>query len=324
MQSNQRRVLSLLVFTALSLSGCSSADKDGLVVHAVESAQAAIFHADPVPTDEPVLEPVCPDGAAGEGCLTKQALEVPRPIESDQERCGEVKGRIEHRSYPGALSGDPIPVIVYLPPCYDPYLQIYPVLFLLHGKPQDERLWLLLGLDAIVEQGLQEGAWPPFIMVMPNQPEPLFTHSDGGPASLEQELMQGLIPFILDRYAITGEGEGWAIAGISRGGVWALEIGFQHADQFHSVAALSPALNVNSARPAYDPLYMLTEATLTPEMIFLGAGERDSARASTLALAEVVDDLGLRYQYLEVPGNHESATWIKLLPDMLSSLTRNW
>jgi len=161
-------------------------------------------------------------------------------------------------------------------------------------------------------------------MVMPNQPEPLFTHSDGGPGSLEQELMQGLIPFILDRYAITGEGEGWAIAGISRGGVWALEIGFQHVDQFHNIAALSPALSVNSARPAYDPMLMLTEATLTPEMIFLGVGESDWARASTKVLAEIVDGLGLRYQYLEVSGNHEATTWIKLLPDMLSSMTQNW
>lgn len=139
------------------------------------------------------------------------------------------------------LSGESIPVIIYIPPCYDPYLQVYPVLFLLHGKPQDEGYWLQLGMDKSVDKGILEGESSPFIIVMPQQPEPLFTQTDGGRGLLEREIMQGLIPFILYRYAITGEGERWAIADISRAGVWGLEIGFQYAEYIQTVAALSPA-----------------------------------------------------------------------------------
>jgi enterochelin esterase-like enzyme len=320
----QGRLLCFSILIALFLPGCSSVDGEDLIVNAVGSVQAVIIQSDPVRADDPLGERSCSDEAEEDTCLTQPAVEVQRPTESFKDRCGQVEGSIEQKSYPGMISGDLIPVIIYLPPCYDPYLQVYPVLFLLHGKPQDERHWLLLGVDEIFEQGLQEGKWPAFVMVMPQQPEPLFSQSDGGPGSLEQELLQGLVPFILDRYAITGDGERWGIAGISRGGVWALEISFQHADQFQAVAALSPALNVNSARASFDPMLMLPVATPAPATIFLGAGETDSARAMTQMLAETTDELDLRYQYLEVPGNHESATWIKLIPDMLAFITSNW
>ena len=91
------------------------------------------------------------------------------------------------------LSGESIPVNIYIPPCYDPYLQVYPVLFLLHGKPQDEGYWLQLGMDKSVDKGILEGESSPFIIVMPQQPEPLFTQTDGGRGLLEREIMQGLI-----------------------------------------------------------------------------------------------------------------------------------
>ena len=208
--------------------------------------------------------------------LTQQADEAGAQAEVIRDDCGETRGRIERRSYPGLLSGELIPIRVYLPPCYDPFLHLYPVIILLHGKPQDEGHWQLLGAHEVVNQGIVDGGWPALVLVMPYLPEPLFTETDGGPGSLEQEIMQGLIPYLLDHFAITGEGQRWALAGISRGGVWALELGLRYPEQFENIAALSPALNVNYARPAYDPFQILENIEHAPVKIFLGAGDFDS------------------------------------------------
>jgi enterochelin esterase-like enzyme len=122
----------------------------------------------------------------------------------------------------------------------------------LHGKPFDEAHWDDLGLDEAAEAGIVAGEWSPLLLVMPHVPEPLFSQTDGGPGSYEQELLEGLLPAIGSRYPI--DHARLAISGISRGGVWALEIGLRHPETFGIVASLSPALALNRARPQYDPL----------------------------------------------------------------------
>lgn len=317
------RLTSFIMFCSLCLSACRTTAQVLTITTEVENNQVLIVTNTPVPPVNPIVETLCAH-ENDQACQTMEAEYALQPISPTPAVCDELSGRVERRSYPGVISGEEIPVLVYLPPCYDPYLKLYPVLFLLHGKPQDERHWLILGIDDVVDQGIQQGKWPPFIMVMPQQPEPLFTQSDGGPGSLEQELVQGLLPYILDRFPVTSEEERWAIAGVSRGGIWALEIGFRHGNVFRQIAALSPALNVNYARPAYDPMVMATELDPLPERVFLGAGTNDSARTKTGELMAILDDLDLRSQYLEVTGSHESSTWIQMIPEMLSFLTENW
>jgi enterochelin esterase-like enzyme len=315
-------ILSLLI--SLLVSGCGNAQGEIRFVHVVESAQAVIAQDESPSKSLPINVQSSPEPSAEGITLTEETAETIKSSGTYRDHCEEAQGRIDRRTYPGFLSGEPIPVLVYLPPCYDPYLQLYPVIFLLHGKPQDEQHWLLLEVDDVVSQGILDGSWPPFVMVMPYQPEPLFSQSDGGPGSLEQEIMQGLVPFILDRYAITSDGERWAIAGISRGGVWALELGFQYPEQFQNVAALSPALNVNYARPSYDPFLQVVEAGELLDRIFLGVGDVDSARSRTHDLSLTLNDLEIAHRYLELPGHHDSYTWRALIPEMLHFLTDSW
>jgi enterochelin esterase-like enzyme len=318
------RLAILHILVGFLVSACSNAQAKTPLVHIVDREQAVIVQDVTSSSDGADRNPVPSDLVPEELAPTEIAAEPTKPLSTYRDQCDEIEGRIERSSYPGRLSGEPVPIMVYLPPCYDPSLQIYPVIFLLHGKPQNERHWLLLGVDDVATRGILDGDWPPFVMVMPYQPEPLFSNSDGGPGSLEQEIMQGLVPFILDQYAITGDGARWAIAGISRGGIWALELSFQYPAQFQNIAALSPALSLNYARPAYDPMLMVTEPREFPDRIFLGVGDVDWARAKTSELASILDELNLVHLYLEFPGNHDSYTWVALIPEMLSYLTAAW
>ncbi len=310
----------LLGLFLLMLTACGPYDGE-VVVPVVQSAQAAVVGADSMEQDPPDQPQPLKVLSTEDIDLTMQAAEAQG---APRDRCEELQGRVIRTEYPGYLSGEPVPVIIYLPPCYDPYLELYPVIYLLHGKPQTENHWLLLGVEDVVTQGISSGDWPPLILVMPRQPEPLFSDTDGGPGSLEQEFLRGLFPFIMDRYAVTGEREGWAIAGISRGGVWALEIGLHNPQHFASVGALSPALNLNSPREEFDPAWLLENADELPERVFLGAGTRDSARASTQDLVQRLDVRNVLFDYQQVEGTHESSTWRQLLPELLATLTTGW
>jgi len=229
-------------------------------------------------------------------------------------------GHVERGQYPAAVLEEEIPFRVYLPPCYDPGGGAYPTLYALHGKPFDESHWDDLGLDEVAEAGIAGGDWPPFLIVMPYVPEPLFSSTDGGPGSYEQELLEGLIPFIEAHYASGGEASSRWLAGISRGGVWALEAGLSHPEVFGGVAALSPALAVNRPRPRYDPLVIAAGTGPFPTRLFLSAGETDWARGGTERLDRTLEEAGAAVVLRIAPGGHERTVWEGALRPMLETL----
>ncbi len=258
------------------------------------------------------------------GCVPRTSTEFdPIPTEPPDHICMENSVRLEHISYPGRVSPDLVPVIIYLPPCYDDLDRRFPVLYLLHGQPQGENHWQILGVEAALEDAYGDGTLPPFLVVMPRQPEPLFSSTDGGPGSYEDEFINGLVPFIDRTYRTIAQGDSRGLAGVSRGGVWALEIGFRNVDIIQRVGALSPALNVNYARPEHDPFSLILLGEL-PSTIFLMSGDADSAFEKTLELSEALHKADIEHEYVLASGNHESITWRAILPELLHYLADDW
>ncbi|MEX0788858.1 MAG: alpha/beta hydrolase-fold protein [Anaerolineales bacterium] len=245
---------------------------------------------------------------------------VETPSASPTAVCTETALTVVDLTYPGHLLREAIPLHVFLPPCYAPGGRLYPAVVLFHGKPFDELHWDEVGLDEAAGTGMGAGDLPPAILIMPRVPEPLFSKSDGGPGSYEEEVLEGLLPFVSSTWPI----EHLSIAGISRGGVWALEIGLRNPEVFETVAAFSPALAVNYARPAYDPLAVAMSGARLPESVFLGAGQTDWARPKTLALDAALLAAGLTTDLEIVSGDHETATWAALLEPYLQFLATAW
>jgi len=239
--------------------------------------------------------------------------------------CTDKYGRVEVMTYPGFVLPEQIPVRVYLPPCYAHGDQRYPVLYLLHGFPFDESHWDDLEVDRLADEGIDSGIWPPFMIVMPRQPEPLFTSSDGGPGSYEAEMVEGLVPYIDRTYRTDSRPEVRALGGISRGGVWALEIAFRHPDVFDIVAALSPALHVNYARPLYDPFVILRADGALPGQIFLSAGDQEvQFRAKVEKLSQALEEFGVTHTVLIGSGGHDAKLWTTVMQDMVDFIVTGW
>ncbi len=245
------------------------------------------------------------------------------PAEITPYACLESSVRLERTNYRGWLTPDLVPVLIYLPPCYDDLDRRYPVLYLLHGKPQDEKHWQILGVEDALEEAYREQIFNPFLVVMPLQPEPQFSSTDGGPGSYETEFINGLVPFIDRTYRTIAQGNGRGLAGVSRGGVWALEIAFRNADIIQRVGALSPSLNVNYARPEFDPFTLILSGDL-PSKIYLMSGDTDSAYKKTLELSEALRAADIEHKYVVESGNHESSTWRGILPELLNYLAVDW
>ena len=221
-------------------------------------------------------------------------------------------------TYRGAAVAQEVPYLIYLPPCYDQRSERYPTLYLLHGFPFDANHWMDLGAAELVDKGIARDGWPPVILVMPLQPEPLFRGSDGGPGSYETELLEGLIPHIESTYRVDLTER--SLGGISRGGVWALEIGFRNPEEFASVAGLSPALAVNHPRPPYDPFEISVSGQALPVEILLVAGEDDWAKTETVRLSEVLNSQGHQHSLQLVKGDHSDTTWAAAMPEVLRFL----
>lgn len=251
------------------------------------------------------------------------------PLPSDSPAstpaCELSQGSLEETSYSGKVISEQVRVLVHLPPCYSSSTERYPVLYLLHGYPLDETHWLDLGIVETVEEGYAAGSWPQFVIVFPQIPSGLNVNSDGGEGSYEQEFIEGLLPFIEAMYRIRQGADYSALAGVSRGGVWSLEIGLHNAQRFGAVAALSPALHVNNPRPAYNPFSLILDSLNRPERLFLSVGrDEDGFRQKTLEFVELLESLGVPHLYLETPGTHVNSTWEAIMWDLVEFITAGW
>lgn len=271
----------------------------------------------PVPTDPPTPIPASPT-TTPEPRATPQASAT--PTATPTAVCTETEGQLIESSYPAVAVAGEVPLLVYLPPCYEDGAVGYPTAYLLHGLPYDQRHWLNLGVTEQADSAHRGERWQPMILVLPYLPEPLFTATDGGPGSYEQEFLEGLVPYIERNYRADPGRRG--LAGISRGGVWALEIGLRNPQDIAGLAALSPALAVNSPRPAFDPFELARSAERFPAALMLLAGDTDWAAVQTAALSRLLDERGIDHQYLLVPGDHSDPTWESALEQVLSFLSQ--
>jgi len=246
---------------------------------------------------------------------------TPKPSATVRPACLDTKGQLHESKYTGSVYAREISYIVYLPPCYADSALSYPVVYLLHGLPYDEYHWLDLGLVEAYELGTANYAWPQVIFVLPSIPEPLFTRSDGGVGSYEQEFLEGLVPAIEVQYRVASDAEKRVLGGVSRGGVWALEIGLRNTDVIQHTVAISPALVNNQPRPRYDPFQIVLEDRPFPETLFLSAAENETPfREEIEDFVQVLEQQGIDHTFLLHPGNHNDATWRAIIEQILEHL----
>jgi enterochelin esterase-like enzyme len=214
-------------------------------------------------------------------------------------KCDETTGQIVGISLTSQVYGKPVPVNVYLPPCYDGISGAFPVVYLLHGGGSDETQWPDLGVRSEADALIASGA-PSFVVVMPGG-EYIWT------LDYEAFVLNELIPVIEKDFSVRTDKSGRAIGGLSLGGYWALRIAFRHPDLFTAVGGNSP---VTARGEPDDPIQLAQSAAgLDQLQIALDVGDMDSLRSDTQQLANVLQARGLPISFVINPGEHARPYW---------------
>lgn len=207
---------------------------------------------------------------------------------------------------------------VYTPPGYDGSTEKYPVLYLLHGGGEDQRGWANQGkTNLILDNLIAENQAKPMIIAMLDG-----NVSSGGLAgfnenslkAFENELKQGAIPFIENKYRVKTDANSRALAGLSMGGLQTLYAGIQNTDMFSYLGVFSSGWFANNdelSGPQYTYMKEHTEkinSKLDRFFISMG-GKEDIAYQNCQVMMKKFDEMGIKYEYSEYPGGHTWPVW---------------
>ena len=218
------------------------------------------------------------------------------------QQCAAGSGSMVLIAVPSATYGKPVPVNVYLPPCFAADRpSLYQAIYLLHGGNADETQWPDLNVQSAANYFIRRGT-PPFVVVMPGAP--YYVSIDYGAFVVKE-----LLPTIESQYHVQADRTGRAIGGLSLGGYWALKIAFLHPDLFAAVGGYSPIVSRGLPDDPLPLAYRIDVKTLQRLNIALDVGDQDSLVYSTNGFAHVLRIRGVNVSLTNGHGGHNRPYW---------------
>ncbi|WP_320111041.1 alpha/beta hydrolase-fold protein [Draconibacterium orientale] len=242
-------------------------------------------------------------------------------------------GTIAYRWYDSPGNNKMRRLTVYTPAGYEKSTEKYPVLYLLHGVGGDEEAWTGSGRAAeILDNLIAQKKAKPMIVVMTNgnvsQEAAPGKGSDGfvKPTFMLPHTMDGkfeetfidVMKFIEGNYRTTETKEGRAIAGLSMGGFHTANISMYYPNTFDYIGLFSSALGVRpGGNNATSPVYQNQDEKLKGQMengyklYWMGMGVDDMPMIydGNKDFRKKMDDIGMKYEYLETEGGHTWNNW---------------
>jgi enterochelin esterase-like enzyme len=229
------------------------------------------------------------------------------------------------RTLPGILKQDVVPTtkppqefIIYLPPCYEESAnEHFPVLYLLHGQTYTQDQWVRLGVPSVADQYIQQGA-SPFIIVFPDD---RYWNVPAG-AGFGDRFINALIPYVDSNYRTLTDREYRYLGGLSRGGGWAVKLGFEHTDLFGALGLHSPAIFKDNA-PYLDRIIKDTTEEDRPQL-WLDIGDADKELSSAVLFEEILTQNDYIHEFHLFSGDHTEAYWGAHVDEYLLWYIQQW
>ncbi|MCJ7695087.1 MAG: alpha/beta hydrolase-fold protein [Anaerolineaceae bacterium] len=261
----------------------------------------------------------------------KTATETPEPVSTSTEKsptqfipsptpdCRFIPGVVKQDSFDSLILEKKFTFSIYLPPCYDESSAIgFPVLYMLHGLGATDEQWIRIGLVEKMDKLIASGNIPPFMVVLPQEPN--FYIPDK--SDFDEVLIQELIPYVDGHYASKAERDFRAIGGLSRGAAWAIRLGVDHWALFSAIGAHSLPVFEN------DKLHILRQLnSISPEDwpdIFIDIGLSDPDLASAKSFEEALNDAVIPHTWYLFSGSHDETYWQNHLESYLLWYALQW
>ena len=232
-------------------------------------------------------------------------------------------GTIHIHKYRSKSLGVTRGLYVYTPPSYQTSENVrYPVLYLLHGMGDCEDAWTVVGrANVIVDNLLAENRARPLVIVMPyghTPSAPPDMRSIGNYGAFEKDLIEDVIPYIQERYRVSKDQKGRAIAGLSMGGGQALTVGLGNLELFGWVGAFSSA--VPRDQQLDDLLAKLKASNERLNLLWVGCGRKDFLFETNQKLIEQLKSDNIKHVARITDGGHEWRLWRQYLNELVPLL----
>jgi enterochelin esterase-like enzyme len=209
--------------------------------------------------------------------------------------------------------------LIYLPPCYDELTDLhYPVLYLLHGQTYLDDQWPRLGAVDTANKLILSGEAPPFIIVFPDD---RYWNLPPGPG-FGIRLVSYLIPNIDQNYRTLTDRKHRALGGLSRGGGWAIQLGFQHWQMFGALGLHSPVIFVNDGQ--YIPIWLREIPGDSFPRLWIDIGDADAELTGTRLLEATLTAWDLPHEFHFYQGAHTEKYWSAHVDEYIKWYVEGW
>ncbi len=235
--------------------------------------------------------------------------------------CWRNGGRFESGSLETELLRKPFEYRVYLPPCYDELAeQSYPTLYLIHGQSYNDDQWERLGAGEVADALIAMGEAPPFVMVMPRDrlwSEPIEDR-------FGQAVVEVLLPWIEANYRVIPERPYRAVGGLSRGGAWALHLGFTYTELFSAVGMHSGFAFHSDAPNLRRWLDETPDGQMPRFYLDVADNDRPDIYDSAVWFEAMLTEFNISHEWHIFIGYHEEAYWQAHVEQYLRWYTWGW
>lgn len=190
----------------------------------------------------------------------------------------------------------------------------FPVLYLRHGGGDDESSWVRsANADAIMDNLIASGKAEPMIVVMTDgltDGSWAGGSSPEGMRTLEEELLEDVIPLVESRYRVKADRKHRAIAGLSMGGGQSFVIGLRNLDKFSAIGEFSSGLlsdGFDYGKYGIDPDPERINKNL--DLLWISCGTLDTRWQGHLALDADLTERGIRHQFDSSEYGHQWQFW---------------
>jgi enterochelin esterase family protein len=233
--------------------------------------------------------------------------------------------------YVSKATGGQRRVHVYAPPGYQQQgAKKYPVLYLLHGRGDNDSHWMWMGrVNVIADNLIADGKAVPMLIVMPDGhviQRPFTLEMDERQraqllAAFAEDLLESVLPLVESNYRVQADRERRGIAGLSMGGFQSLSVGLKHLDQFAWIGSFSAAVAKNS--PVTSALREDPDGVNRQlKLLWIAIGKEDFLLDRNRQLVQALSDLKIHHQYKETPGAHRWSVWRLYLAEFMPQLFR--
>jgi enterochelin esterase-like enzyme len=206
---------------------------------------------------------------------------------------------------------------IFKPAGYDVNInEKYPVLYILHGGGEDERGWATQGkTDLILDNLIAENKARPMLIVMPDGNVSGQGFGENTLRMFERELKQCIIPFVEKNYRAETGLKSRALAGLSMGGLQTLYAGFNNTELFPYLGVFSSGWIMPTQTDLANKQYEYIKSNPDKiknniSLLWIGmGGKEDIAYNNCQSMLKKLDELNVKYIYIEYPGGHTWPVW---------------